>query len=127
MTRTCSGNLTQAMREQYEALRHANQRALAEKILEIVGVRSFGNKKYVTTRDIWAAEGELLQLLGEVRTWYTALERQRLYKNSEHTGVSLAKLVLSSVGHPLERSPCRLIGLNNNQMRPTISYKFSLV
>ena len=37
--------------------------------------------------------------------FYTAAERQRLYKNNQNLGVSVARLVLTTVGHPLQRLP----------------------
>ena len=73
----------------------------------------------VTTKDIFEKEDQLVEYLGQVRAWYTATERQRLYKNNEHLGMSLVKLVLSSVGHPLLRSACRID-------RNTTSSKYSL-
>ena len=96
------------MKDQYEQLRALKQKELAEQFLELIGVRLFGEGVYVTTADIFEKEHELVKYLGEVRAWYTATERQRLYKNNEHLGMSMLKLVLSSVGHPLERSACRI-------------------
>mmetsp|Transcript_9881 Transcript_9881/g.29865 ORF Transcript_9881/g.29865 Transcript_9881/m.29865 type:complete len:96 (+) Transcript_9881:1649-1936(+) len=78
---------------------------LADKVLGIVGVRRVKGRRVVTTADMRAKEQELLALLGEVRAYYTAVERQRLYKNNEHLGVSVARLALSMAGHPLERLP----------------------
>ena len=106
MTRNHSAELTRGMRAQFETLRRTQQLALAKRLLEIIGVRYFGGRPYITTADMHAHEPELMALMGHVRAWFTAKERQRLYKNNEHLGVSVAKLVLQTAGHPLERSPC---------------------
>jgi hypothetical protein len=106
MTRNCSVELTRGMRTQFEALRGAQQLEMAARVLRIVGVREVRGRPYITTADMHAHEPELMAVLGDVRAWFTAKERQRLYKNNEHLGVSVAKLVLETAGHPLERSPC---------------------
>jgi hypothetical protein len=124
MTRNNSAELTRRTREQYETLRGQMHRTLAQQVLDTVGVRTFGGRPYITTFDLHAHEDELLTLLGQVRAWYTATERQRLYKNNQHLGVSLAKLVLGSVGHPLERSPCR-IDPDTTSCKFSLLYKFN--
>lgn len=94
------------MRAQFESLRRAQHLELANRLLRIVGVRYIGERPYVTTADMHAHEPELMALMGHVRAWFTAKERQRLNKNNEHLEVSVAKLVLQTAGHPLVRSPC---------------------
>lgn len=108
MTRNSSGALTKTMKEQFDILRMAKQKELAETLLELIGVRFYTGEMYVTTKDIFDKEEDLVAYLGQVRAWYTATERQRLYKNNEHLGMSMVKLVLASVGHPLDRSACRI-------------------
>jgi hypothetical protein len=98
--------LTHGMRAQYETLRRNKQLEMADRVLGIVGVYKAHGERFITSADLYAHELELLELLGDVRAWYSAKERQRLYKNNRHLGLSVAKLVLQAAGHPLERSPC---------------------
>ena len=106
MTRSAGAALTRTMRDQFESLRRRKHVILADKVLGIVGTRRVKGHRVVTTADMRAKEQELLVLLGEVRAWYTAVEqRQRLYKNNQNLGVSVALLVLTLGGHPLERLP----------------------
>ena len=72
--------------------------------MRIVGVHENRGVRYVTAADLEANNDELMSLLGQVRAWFTAKERQRLYKNRRLYGVSVARLVLEAAGHPLERS-----------------------
>jgi CRISPR/Cas system-associated protein Cas10 (large subunit of type III CRISPR-Cas system) len=99
---------TETVREQYEYHRHDMKKQLASQVLSIVGVRYFRTQPYLTTKDIQKQEEALGQLLGLVRASYTAKERQRLYNKCIRLGMSITKLVLTSVGHPLQRSGCRL-------------------
>jgi hypothetical protein len=108
MTRNNSAVVTQLIRDQYEHLRTKMQKQLANQVLSIVGIRYYQELPYVTTNDIFAQEEALLELLGLVRAWFPAIERQRLYKNNEHLGMSVAKLLLGAVGHSLKRTACRL-------------------
>jgi hypothetical protein len=107
-SRNNSTVMTHAIREQFDYHRHEMQKQLASQVLSIVGIRHYRAQPYVTTKDIFKKEESLMQLLGPVRAWYTAKERQRLYKNCAHLGMSLTKLILSSVGHPLSCSDCRI-------------------
>lgn len=105
MTRNAGAALTKAMRDQFETLRRREHVLLADKVLGLVGTRRVSGHRVVTTADMRAKEPELLELLGEVRAWYTAAERQRLYKNNQDLGVSVARLALTMAGHPLQRLP----------------------
>ena len=97
--------LTAAMREQYDDHRRAMQQQLADRVLAIVGVhKATGGQRYITTADLWAHDAELFRLLGRVRAYYPAAVRTRLYAQRVHVGVSIAKLILTVAGHPLERS-----------------------
>ena len=93
MTRNAGAELTRTMWDQFESLRRR----------EHVGIRLVKGRRVVTSSDLRAKEHELLALLGEVRAWYTAIERQRLYKNNKHLGVTVARLVLTMAGHPWDR------------------------
>lgn len=101
--------ITQRMKEEFEIARRQQHQQMAAKVLEVVGERYYSGKRYITTKDVYDHEEEIVNLLlGQVRAWYTATERQRLYKNSDHLGMSLVKLILSSVKHPLKCSACRI-------------------
>eukprot|EP00038_Savillea_parva_P005528 m.157198 g.157198 ORF g.157198 m.157198 type:complete len:155 (-) comp11727_c0_seq7:56-520(-) len=95
-----SDHTTVAMQEQFDALRQREQQMLARRVLDIVGTRKGDDGvPIVTDADMRAHDTELRALLGHVRAYYTAHERQRMYKRRVNTGVSLAKLVLSTTGH----------------------------
>ena len=108
MTRNNSTALTKLARDQYEVYRRQVHARLAARVLDIVGVRWFAGKMYVTTKDVFEHEHELLELLGEIRGVFTSKERQRLYKDNQHLGMSVVKLVLEAAGHPLTRATCRI-------------------
>ena len=103
MTRNASAELTSRTAAQHDALKDRMKAGLARRVLDVVGVRHVDGGPHVATADLWAHEAALLALLGNVKACYTAKERQRLYKNNEHLGTSVAKLVLGGAGHPLTR------------------------
>lgn len=95
--------LTAAMRDQFEAHRRRMQHKLAHLVLDIVGVHDVNGQRYVASADLRAHDDELAGLLGQVRAYFTADERARLYTSKSRVGVCAAKLVLRATGHPLKR------------------------
>lgn len=95
---------TESVSNHTKAHRLQNKRRLANQVLSIMGVRYYNGSPYVTTYDMIQKNAALFELMDAVRECYTAPERQRLYRKSVHKGMSLAKLVLRSAGHPMDRS-----------------------
>jgi hypothetical protein len=93
---------TKAMRERYEVLRRREHRALADRVLAIVGVREHAGRLHVSAADVEAHESELLQLSGHLKAWYTASERHALYNNNLHLGAAIMKLVLGAAGYTVD-------------------------
>jgi hypothetical protein len=104
MTRNSSDRITRMAREQYQTLRATRKEELAEQVLSIVSVRFSDDEKtmYVAKEDIQDKEIEVMKLLGQIRAWFTAVERKPLYKSNEHLATEIVKLILRSRGHPLE-------------------------
>lgn len=95
--RNHSTDVTAAMRAQFDTFRRRERRALAARVLNIVGTRTGADgRPFVAVADLRAHDAELRSLLGHVRAFYTAKERQRLYKNNVHLGASVGALLLST-------------------------------
>ena len=110
MTRRGGAEVTRLGREQFEQLRRRHQQRLAERVLRVVGTRGVGGARHVRGDDLERHQAWLVGLLGHVRAYWTAEERGRLYKTNQQLGGSVARLILETAGHPLERATSRVRG-----------------
>ena len=101
MTRNGSIAMTEEMRQQFDVWREREQAYLAELVLDLVGA----DDDYVYEDALLLYNDELTELLGHVRACFSSEERRPLYRNNDHLGVAVAKLVLRAAGHPLDPLP----------------------
>jgi hypothetical protein len=89
-------------RHQSQDLREKQKQQLAQKILDIIGVRYIRNKPYIINEDVHQHAEELLNLKPEVSLYLTSLERRVLYKtNLKEPAICMVRCVLKQAGYPM--------------------------